>query len=86
MLKKVVKPKPTKTKPTKTKKSVKPKKLVKTKKGGSIVYDSTGLPYNQTTGWHYASQPAPVVQSLSDAINNREFAQLGGSRKKSYKN
>jgi hypothetical protein len=61
-------------------KVVKPKP--KTKKGGSIVYDSTGLPYNQTTGWHYASQPAPVVQSLSDAINNREFAQLGGSRKK----
>jgi len=86
MLKKVAKPKPKKVAKPKPKKVVKPKtkKVVKpkTKKGGSIVYDSTGLPYNQTTGWHYASQPAPVVQSLSDAINNREFAQLGGSRKK----
>ena len=71
MLKKVVKPK----KVVKSKKVVKPK----TKKGGSIVYDSVGLPYNETTGWHFASQPAPVVQSLSDAISNREFAQFGGN-------
>ena len=47
----------------------------KNKKGGYIY-----TPHNKTTGWHYASQPAPVVNSLSYGIDKREFQQLGGGK------
>jgi len=52
----------------------------KTKKGGNIVLGSDGLPHNETTGWHFASQPAPIVQSLSYGVENREFSQMGGGK------
>ena len=66
-----------------TKKKVgkpKSKKQVKKMKGGQDIV----TPHNVETGWHYASQPAPPVYSLSDAVEQRNFSlpvQQAGSLK-----
>lgn len=44
-------------------------------------------PHNVTTGWHSASQPAPLVYSLSDGVEKHTFAlktQQGGKPGKVY--
>ena len=63
----------------KTKKPTTKKKVKKMKGGQDIV-----TPHNVETGWHYASQPAPPVYSLSDAVEQRNFSlpvQQAGSLK-----
>jgi hypothetical protein len=62
-----------------TKKPTTKKKVKKMKGGQDIV-----TPHNVETGWHYASQPAPPVYSLSDAVEQRNFSlpvQQAGSLK-----
>ena len=56
------------------------KKPVKKMRGGQDIV----TPHNVETGWHYASQPAPPVYSLSDAVEQRNFSlpvQQAGSQK-----
>ena len=59
------------------------KKKSKTKKmkGGQDI----ATPHNTTTGWHFASQPAPTVGSISGNMENYTFSlptvQAGGSQK-----
>ena len=46
-------------------------------------------PHNVTTGWHSASQPAPLVYSLSDGVEKHTFAiktQQGGKPNKKPSN
>ena len=77
--KKVGKPKTKKVMKHLTKKP-KTKKQVKKMKGGQDIV----TPHNIETGWHYASQPAPPVYSLSDAVEQRNFSlpvQQAGSLK-----
>ena len=53
----------------------------KTMKGGQDI----ATPHNTTTGWHFASQPAPTVGSISGNVENYTFSlptvQAGGSQK-----
>lgn len=57
------------------------KKTKKTMKGGQDI----ATPHNITTGWHFASQPAPTVGSISGNVENYTFSlptvQAGGSQK-----
>lgn len=65
---------------TKKVRKTKTKKQVKKMKGGQDIV----TPHNIETGWHYASQPAPPVYSLSDAVEQRNFSlpvQQAGSLK-----
>lgn len=57
------------------------KRKKKTMKGGQYI----ATPHNTTTGWHFASQPAPTVGSISGNVENYTFSlptvQAGGSQK-----
>lgn len=57
------------------------KKTMKKMKGGQDI----ATPHNTTTGWHFASQPAPTVGSISGNVENYTFSlptvQAGGSQK-----
>jgi hypothetical protein len=70
---------------SKKKSSYKYKKMAKGKKKTMKGGQDIATPHNTTTGWHFASQPAPTVGSISGNMENYTFSlptvQAGGSQK-----